>query len=81
LILQADLSAAGLIKREPVELVEIASRALDILAPIQNWPGVARAYAARASAHEKCGDLEQAVKDHTQQKIAESKADQNQAED
>lgn len=80
-ILQADLSTAGLIKREPAELVEIASRALDILEPIQNWPGVARAYAVRASAHEKLGDTEQAAKDQAQQKNAESKIAQNQPED
>ena len=73
-ILQADLSSAGLIKREPAELVEIASRAVDILSPIQNWPGVARAYAARASAYEALGDTQRAAMDREEQKIAERKS-------
>jgi tetratricopeptide (TPR) repeat protein len=72
-ILQADLANAGLVKREPGEVIEIATRALNILMPIENWPGVARAYAARVKAYEKLGDEEQAVKDRQEQKVSESK--------
>lgn len=72
-ILQADLSNAGLVKREPGEVIEIATRALDILMPIENWPGVARGYAARAKAHEKLGDVELAAKDRKDQEVYESK--------
>jgi tetratricopeptide (TPR) repeat protein len=73
-ILQADLSSAGLLEREPAELIEIASRALDILTPIKNWPGVARAYAARATVYEKLGDVEQAENDRKLQKFAENES-------
>ena len=72
-ILQADLANAGLIEREPDELIEIITRALDILKPIENWPVVARAYATRAKAHERLGNKEEAVKDRQEQMIYESK--------
>jgi tetratricopeptide (TPR) repeat protein len=74
-ILQADLANAGLVKKEPGKVIEIATRALDILKPIENWPGVARAYAARAKAHERLGDEERATKDHQEQKVYESKVE------
>jgi tetratricopeptide (TPR) repeat protein len=72
-ILQADLANAGLVKKEPTEVIEIATHALQILEPINNWPGVARAFSARASAHEKLGGNEQAAHDREAQKTAESK--------
>ena len=72
-VLQADLANAGLVKKEPAEVIAIATRALDILKPIENWPGVARAYAARAKAHEKLGDDDEAAKDRQEQKVCESK--------
>jgi tetratricopeptide (TPR) repeat protein len=72
-VLQADLAIAGLVKTEPAEVIQIATRALDILKPIENWPGVARAYAARAKAHEKLGDEDEAAKDRQEQKVCESK--------
>jgi len=72
-ILQADLANAGLVKTEHAEVIEFATRALDILKPIENWPGVARAYAARAKAFECLGDEDRAAKDRQEQKISESK--------
>ena len=72
-VLQADLANVGLVKTEPAEVIQIATRALDILKPIENWPGVARAYAARAKAHEKLGDEDEAAKDRQEQKVCESK--------
>jgi tetratricopeptide (TPR) repeat protein len=72
-ILQADLANAGLVKRKPTEVIEIATRALKILAPIENWPGVARGYAARAIAREKLEDKEGAAKDRREQEVYESK--------
>ena len=72
-ILQADLANAGLVKTEPAQVIEAATRALELLEPIENWPGVARAYAARANAYERLGDGEKAVKDRQDQKISESK--------
>jgi tetratricopeptide (TPR) repeat protein len=72
-ILQADLANAGLVKREPAEVIDIATRALEILRPIENWPGVARAYAARAIAREKSGDEESAARDRQEQAEYEGK--------
>jgi tetratricopeptide (TPR) repeat protein len=72
-ILQADLANAGLVKKEPAEVIEFATRALDILEPIENWPGVARAYAARAKAYESLGDEDRAAKDRQEQKVSENK--------
>jgi tetratricopeptide (TPR) repeat protein len=72
-ILQADLVNAGIVEKTPSEVIEIADRALEILKPIENWPGVARAYAARAEAHEKSGNEDAAAKDRLEQKDYESK--------
>jgi tetratricopeptide (TPR) repeat protein len=72
-ILQADLANAGLVNREPAEVADIATHALDILKPIENWPGIARAYAARAKAYERLGNEEAAANDRQEQKISESR--------
>jgi tetratricopeptide (TPR) repeat protein len=72
-ILQADLANAGLVKKNPAEIIEITSHALEILEPIENWPGVARAYAARAIAYEKLGEHDLAVADREEQNKAEKK--------
>jgi tetratricopeptide (TPR) repeat protein len=72
-ILQADLANAGLVEREPSEVIEMADHALISLKPIENWPGIARAYAARAKAHEIVGDKEAALKDLQEQMEYESK--------
>jgi tetratricopeptide (TPR) repeat protein len=74
-ILQADLANAGLIEKEPSEIVEIADRALEILKPIENWPGVARAYAARAKANERIGNEHEAARDRKEQQFYESKVE------
>jgi tetratricopeptide (TPR) repeat protein len=79
-ILQADLANAGLVEKQPAEVVEIATRALSILEPIENWPGVARCYAARASAREKLGDVAGAAKDRQEQGVYESKIIPGEAE-
>ncbi len=75
-ILQADLANAGLIKKTPQELIDIATRGLDILLPIENWPGVARLYAARAAAYTKLGEPELAASDQESRKHAEGMVDQ-----
>ncbi len=72
-ILQADLANAGLVKREPAEVIDITTRALEILEPIENWPGVARAYAARVIARVKLGDEEGAARDRQEQAVYEGK--------
>jgi tetratricopeptide (TPR) repeat protein len=75
LILQADLANAGLTRRDPAEVAKIATQALDILEPIENWPGVARAYGARSIACEKMGDHSAAKQDNDHRLTAESKID------
>lgn len=72
-ILLADIANAGLIAREPSEVIAMANQALAILMPIENWPGVARAYAARAHAYEKLGDNTAATGDRESQKLYEGK--------
>ncbi|NJD60211.1 MAG: hypothetical protein C3F13_06435 [Anaerolineales bacterium] len=72
-ILEADLANAGLIKKDPVDLENIASQALEILEPLENWPGVARAYSARAIAREKLGDHVGANLDREKQAMAQSR--------
>jgi tetratricopeptide (TPR) repeat protein len=74
-ILQADLVNAKIVVKPPSEVVEIADRALEILKPIENWPGVARAYAARAKAHESLGNEAAAAQDRQEQKDYESKVE------
>lgn len=72
-VLQADLANAGLIKREPSAVIEAADRALELLQPIENWAGIARAYAARAQAYERLGNTTAAAADRKAQKLYESK--------
>jgi tetratricopeptide (TPR) repeat protein len=62
-ILQADLAAAGLVAAEPDGIIAAADRALEILTPIENWPGVARAYGVRAQAFEHLGRQDEARAD------------------
>ncbi len=78
-IMQADLANAGLTEKQPGKVLAFANHALEMLVPIQNWPGVARAYAARAIAHEKIGETEQAAKDRKEQQLAESKIAQDES--
>jgi len=72
-ILQADLANAGLINLHSTEVVQAANRALTILTPLENWPGTARAYAARAQAYEKVGNDTAAVNDRQEQRYYEEK--------
>jgi tetratricopeptide (TPR) repeat protein len=76
-ILQADLANAGLIKKDSAVVIESSNHALEILKPIENWPGVARAYAARSVAHRKLGDEAQADRDRTQQVYYENMVKSN----
>lgn len=55
-IVQADLGNRGLLPRPPEHALAAAAEALAILRPLRNWPGIARAYAARARACERLGD-------------------------
>jgi tetratricopeptide (TPR) repeat protein len=74
-VLQSDLANAGIITRQPSEIIATAGRALEVLEPIENWPGVARAYAARARAYESTGNQAEAAKDRKKQQYYESKVE------
>ena len=66
-ILQADLAHIGITQKKPAEVMAFADTALHLLLPIKNWPGVARAYQARAQADKKSGNLKAAADDSTEQ--------------
>lgn len=74
-ILQADLVNAGIVEKTSAEVIESANRALEILKLIENWPGVARAYAARAKVHESTGNQDAAAQDRKEQQVYESKVE------
>ena len=70
-LIQADISNGDLARAEPGYALEMANKALEILRPLENWPGLARAHAARAKAFERLGEAEAARVAHTAQKMAE----------
>lgn len=76
-ILQSDLANAGLLKTDPSKVVEMANHALGILKPIENWPGVARAYAARSIAYHQLGKEAEAERDRAEQGYYESQVKSN----
>ena len=73
-ILQADLGNAGLVEKQSREITEAAEQALEILLPIENWPGVARANAARAQVYERIGESAATAADREAQNRYEDKA-------
>ena len=73
-ILQADLANAGLVDIQATEVIQAADQALAILSPLENWPGIARAYAARARAYERIGDDAAAAADRQAQQQYEDMA-------
>lgn len=73
-ILKADLMNAEITVGTPYEVVTACDEALSVLLPIRNWPGVARAYEARAKAYERQGEHEKAAVDRKAQVIYEQLA-------
>ena len=71
-IIQADLVNAGFVEKEPAEVLEITNQIISILEPIENWVGVARAYAARSAAHLSIGNHQEAARDRKKQAYYES---------
>lgn len=59
-IIQADIRNNGMVPDSPETTLALANQALEILRPLKNWPGVARAHAARARAYDKLNNEEQA---------------------
>jgi tetratricopeptide (TPR) repeat protein len=74
-ILQADLANAGLVDIQATDVIQAAGQALAILSPLENWPGIARAYAARAQAYENIGDEATAAADRQAQQQYEDMAE------
>ena len=72
-ILRADLGNAGLVDFQAEAVVNAADQAIVILMPLENWPGVARAYAARAQAYDSLGDEAAAAADRQRQGYYEDK--------
>jgi len=70
-LIQADISNGGIARSDPRYALEMGNKALEILRPLENWPGVARAHAARAKAYERLGEGEAARVARTAQKMAE----------
>ena len=70
-IIQADIRNANIVNETPEAAMAMADKALEILRPLKNWPGIARAHEARAKACERMGDPEAARLARTAQKMAE----------
>ncbi len=78
-ILQADLGNAGMIDLQTEAVVDAADQALAILTPLENWPGIARAYASRAQAFHSLGDDAAAAADRKKQRFYEDKTASSEA--
>lgn len=66
-ILRADLINLGYLPLDPGEVLASADQALAILLPLDNFPGIARAYAARSKAHTALDDQPAAEADRQAQ--------------
>ena len=78
-ILQTDLGNTRLVALHTTDVVHAADQALTILTPLENWPGIARAYAARVQAYERIGDDAEAAADRQKQGYYEDKATSSEA--
>ena len=59
-IIQADIRNNGMLPDSPQATLALADKALELLRPLKNWPGVARAHAARAKVYDQLDNAEQA---------------------
>ncbi len=75
-ILQAELGLAGIVEAEPKNLLSFLDTSLEILEPIQNWTGVARAYGLRAKVHESLGRMGLAAADRKLQTEYQARVDE-----
>lgn len=71
-IIQADIRHNNMVSDSPEAVLELANKALELLRPLKNWPGVARAHAARARAYEQLNDAEQARLARAAEQMAQS---------
>ena len=78
-ILQADLGNAEMVELKAADVVHAADQTLTILTPLENWPGIARVYAARVQAYERIGDDAEAAADRQKKGYYEDKATSSEA--
>lgn len=62
-IIKADIANKGIISVPSEKIVEFADQALEKLLPINNWPGISRAYLARSMAYGNLGKADLAQED------------------
>ena len=74
-ILVGDLNNSGYLAASADNALDAAERALDVLVPIGNWTGVARAYEAMARAYRTLGEREEADRAREAQREAEARAE------
>ncbi|MFJ7728580.1 hypothetical protein ACIQXV_20845 [Neobacillus sp. NPDC097160] len=67
-IIKADLGNKGITETTPEEIIEFSNNALEILAPIENWRGISRAYLARSIAYRSIGEMKLADRDFAKTK-------------
>jgi hypothetical protein len=71
-IIQADIRNNGMVPDSPESALALANHALELLRPLKNWPGVARAHAARAKVYDQLKDDEQARLARAAEQMAQS---------
>jgi|GEM_PF-843886 len=69
-IIQADLSNLGVSRTPPDQALRDADAALALLRPLENWPGIARAHAARSAAFTRLGQPDEARVAQTAQRMS-----------
>jgi tetratricopeptide (TPR) repeat protein len=70
-LIQADIGNTGLVRTAPEYALQASERALSFLRPLENWPGIARAHAARARAYERLGNAAAARVAHAAEQMAQ----------
>lgn len=71
-IIQADIRNNGMVPDSLEATLQLANQALELLRPLKNWPGIARAHAARASVYDKLNNAEQARLARAAEQMAQS---------
>lgn len=69
-VIQADLNNNGIISASPEQALADAGSALSMLRPLNNWPGIARAHAARAAAYARLDREDLARVERTAEQMA-----------
>lgn len=73
-VIDADVGNAGLADAEPRDVVAACDEAIRLLEQIDNWPDIARAYAAKAIALTNLGDTQGAEEAHDRATVADAQS-------